>query len=237
MNAIDQQPESARATTWTVPREWAGETAFLIGGGPSLRGFPVDRLRGRGRVIVINRMVLPSEEWPGVPWADVLYFCDCGFWSTFRHEVRAIWQGGRKVTLCNGWVSADGKAVPAAGGGDEDLFRLVRAIRYGLSHDPQKLCHGSSSGYQAINLAYLFGADRIVLLGYDLQPDAAGRSHAHEGYGQSASLVSHQLGVHAGAFPYLVEPLRAAGVEVLNASPSSVLNCWPKIRLETALTL
>ena len=54
---------------WSIPPEWTGETAFLLGGGPSLKGFNAECLRGR-RVIAIN------NSWELAPWADVLYFCD-----------------------------------------------------------------------------------------------------------------------------------------------------------------
>jgi hypothetical protein len=233
---IDLQAEPAASATWSVPREWAGDTAFLIGGGPSLRGFPVDRLRGRGRVIVINRMVLPCEEWPGVPWADVLHFCDCSFWVSFRDQILPLWQGGRITTLCNGYMVEAGAVVAARMYPGDGLLRLARAPRLGLSNDPRRLSHGSSSGYQAINLAYLFGATRIVLLGFDLQ-FAGDRTHTHAGYGIRQATLSHQLGVHASAFPFLVEPLERAGVEVLNASPNSALTCWPRIPRDETLSL
>jgi len=233
---IDLQPEPAAAATWAVPREWAGDTAFIIGGGPSLRGFPVDRLRGRGRVIVINRMVLPAEEWPGVPWADVLHFADCSFWVRFRDQILPIWQDGRITTLCNGFMLENGEVKRAEIYPGDGLLRLARAPRLGLSSDPRRLSHGSSSGYSAINLAYLFGATRIVLLGFDLKFDGD-RTHTHEGYGVRQATLQHQLSVHAGAFPFLVEPLGFRGVQVLNASPDSALECWPKIPRDETLTL
>jgi len=37
-------------------------------------------------------------------------------------------------------------------------------------------------------------------------------------------------------FPTIVEPLRGAGVEVLNATPGSALTCWPMESLEKLLT-
>ena len=54
---------------WSVPREWPGETAFIVGGGPSVLGQDLDALRGR-RVIVINSSVY------AVPGADFLFFDD-----------------------------------------------------------------------------------------------------------------------------------------------------------------
>ena len=59
---------------WSVPREWPGETVFIIGGGPSVLGADLEALRGR-RVIVINSSVY------AVPWADILFFGDWRWWN------------------------------------------------------------------------------------------------------------------------------------------------------------
>jgi len=59
---------------WTVPRLWPGETVFIIGGGPSVRGQNIEALRGR-RVIAINSSYLVA------PWADYLIFADERWWA------------------------------------------------------------------------------------------------------------------------------------------------------------
>jgi hypothetical protein len=199
---------------WTVPREWPGETAFLLGGGPSLRGFDAEVLRGRGRVIAINNSFLLA------PWADVLYYADRSWWRAHRAAVLASWTGGRRVSI---------------GTSEDGTQRLRCAGVAGLSDDPSAVKHGSNGGYQAINLAYLLGAVRIVLLGYDMHVDGE-RTHWHEGHArQGASGQAKALAMFAGRFPALVEPLRAAGVEVINATPGSALQCWPYSPLEEIL--
>ncbi|MBZ7921652.1 hypothetical protein LAC81_07640 [Ensifer adhaerens] len=65
---------------WSVPREWAGEPAFILGGGASLEGFDASRLIGRGRIIAVNDAGLDLA-----PFADVLYFAD-GMSRWFRLE-------------------------------------------------------------------------------------------------------------------------------------------------------
>jgi hypothetical protein len=231
---LSDEPQSPADATWSVPHEWEGETAFLVGGGPSLIGFDPARLAGLGRVIAINRMVLPFQAWPGLPTADVMYFCDASFWHRDGAAIRAFYRGPRIVTLAR---------LP----NDPDLLRLTRHARLGLSSDPRQLCHGANSGYQAINLAYLFGAARIVLLGFDLKVSVStGRTHAHGGYlPPNHSIndrlvyqgeVSHQLGqVHLPKFATLQDPLALAGVEVINASPHSALDVWPRMSIDEAL--
>lgn len=222
---FDLQGEAPSASTWCVPREWTGQTAFLVGGGPSLLGFHPEALLGRGRVIVINKSVLPGEGWPGIPWADVMYFCDRSFWAAHGPAVRGFYRGSRIVSLAN---------LPD----NPEVLRLSRKARLGLSSDPRQLCHGASSGYQAINLAYLFGASRIVLLGYDLALGAGGKTHLHDGYGRYTASLAHTLDkVHRPQFESLKAPLAAAGVEVVNASPESALLTWPRISIADALAL
>lgn len=223
---IDLQGEPATGSTWAVPREWAGQTAFLVGGGPSLLGFNPDCLLGRGRVIVINKSVLPAGAWPGIAWADVMYFCDRLFWLKHGETVRAFYRGARIVSLAN---------LPE----NPEVLRLTRRARLGLSDDPRQLCHGASSGYQCINLAYLFGANRIVLLGYDMGFPAGGRTHVHDGYGpKHVDTLAHQLDkVHRPQFDSLKGPLARAGVEVINASPWSALDTWPRMSIADALAL
>src|SRR6185369_15005299 len=48
---------------------WWDQTVFIVGGGPSLKSFDFDLLRGR-HVLAINAAGYD------VPWADLLYFQD-----------------------------------------------------------------------------------------------------------------------------------------------------------------
>ena len=52
----------------------------------------------------------------------------------------------------------------------------------GLSLDPDKLVTGHNSGFQALNLAVLAGARRILLLGYDGKAGQDGRTHWSGGH-------------------------------------------------------
>lgn len=205
-------PSASNPEYWTVPREWPGETCFILGGGPSLRGFGAAVLRGR-RVIAINNSYLLA------PWADVLYYCDRQWWVKHREEALATFTGQYRISL---------------GTSEGGTRRLYQGGPRGLDTRPNALRHGSNSGYQAINLAYHFGVSRIVLLGYDLHVDES-QSHWHAGHGASLNSQAQALDLFLPRFPHLVEPLRAAGVEVINATPSSALRCWPYIPLENLL--
>lgn len=198
---------------WIAPPIWKGSTAFLLGGGPSLSEVDLDLLRGRN-VIVINRTFRLA------PWAPVLYFCDRHWWTVDGKEVIEKF-GGLIVTI------------------SQTLHPRVKVMRNvghsGMSLNPSCLKHGTNSGYQAINLAYHFGVKRIVLLGYDMKVGET-VTHAHGGYGMELDAMQHVLQKRMlPYFPLLVEPLRAAGVEVINATEGTALECFPKMSLSEVL--
>ena len=186
-----------------------------LGGGPSLNPKDVDRLKGRTRVIAIN------DAFKLCPWADVLYACDMRWWA--HHEKDALGFAGVKVTLdeaaANRWPT---------------LKWLRNTGQAGLETDPTGLRTGRNGGYQAINLAFHFGASRILLLGYDMRL-VDGKRHW---------FGDHPLGLNAAAnydkimlphFPSLATALDGAGVEVINCTPGSALTMWPIKRLDEVL--
>ena len=196
---------------WFVPPEWQGETVAILGCGTSLGQLTSWELESLKyvRTIAINDAFLLA------PWADVLYFGDSKWWHLYRELVGINFCGRRIITL-------------------ENLIPGVKTLRNagatGLSTDPGAICNGSNSGYAAINLAYLFGARQILLLGYDMQLSPKGQVHWRGRPGPEVS-PEGQLRVMQNVmlpkFSSLVEPLRAEGVEVVNCTPDSALKVWP----------
>lgn len=196
-----------------VPRLWPGETVVCIGTGPSLTPEDVAYCQGKAHVIAIKHAV----EW--APWADVLYACGSDgskWWTRNREAVEAF--GGLRYTL-----------DPAA---ERWAQVLAQTGVTGLETEPTGIRTGRNSGYQAINLAVHFGARRIVLLGYDMQPDAQDRDHF---FGQHWHGSRVPFRVFTDLFASLVEPLCALGVEVLNATRRTALTCFPRVTLAEAL--
>lgn len=87
-----------------------------------------------------------------------------------------------------------------------------------------RLHYGETSGYQAVNLAYLRGAARIVLLGYDYQL-THGELHffgAHTKVPQENS----QWQLRVRPFERLAADLRQEGVDVINCTRHTALRCF-----------
>lgn len=98
--------------------------------------------------------------------------------------------------------------------------------------EPGKVHTGGNGGYQAINLAYLLGARRIVLIGYDMQVGADGRAHWF-GHHPDKVISNHQ-GWIAG-YKTLATHAKKLGLEIINATPTTALTCFNKMKLDDAI--
>ncbi len=114
------------------------------------------------------------------------------------------------------------------------LHRVDATSGKGLGRD--KLHYGANSGYQAVNLAYLFGAKKIILLGFDMKCGEGGKTHWH---GDHPGVLNQVLPLREFLknFPVLAKDLAAEGVEVVNATRDTALECFRKVNLEDALCL
>lgn len=198
-----------------IPRDWTGETAVIIAGGPSLTQAQVDATRGRAKVVAINNAVYMA------PWADVLWFCDRKWWIWHEQAVRAF--RGEVWTLENLSLRHE---MPA-------LRCVCNAGAKGWDDGPDCLRNGRNSGYQAISLAAKRGAGRILLLGFDMRA-IDGRCHWHDEH-ETPSTPKVYAETMLPHFPALGAALAAKGVEVVNCTPGSALTVWPQGEIECAL--
>jgi hypothetical protein len=204
------------AQYWKAPAYWPNSTFFIVGGGPSLKGMDLSGLEGK-RVIAVN------NAYQLVRRADALFFCDARWWRWHRDEIGPNFPG-RIITAAAARTFEDGR-----------VLRMARDYTDGvyLSKDPLAVC-GVDSGYMAMNLAYHFGASRIVLLGFDMG-FTAGEAHWHPDH-EVPSDEGNYLNLFAPRYPGLCAALKDAGVEVIRCTPSR-LSFIPEVPLEQALAL
>lgn len=196
---------------WTAPPIWKGDPAFILGGGPSLRGVDVLALRRRGRTLAINNAGLIE------PWADCLYFHDKP-WALSRNgrETLAAFRGGLIVTQASIYDFLDPR-----------IRRMKPTSKWPLSSHRQMLA-GPDSGSHAINLAFLFGADPIILVGFDMRPgNWHGRYHSPAGQDSYSRFSAH----HREMAPWILKE----GARVWNCTPGSALTCYPAHDILTVL--
>ena len=208
----------SRDPFWHVPREWDCETAFIVGGGPSVLNVDLEQLRGR-RVIAINSSVFK------VPWADFLYFGDWRWWHEDENRAAVASFGGRVVTtsrMCS----------------DDPKVLMCRATkRPGLALARDSLMQQWTSLTAATNLAaHLIGpGGTIVWLGADGKIAADGRTHHHQPH-----RWPHRPGCYDKQHADLVTiipSLRQLRITAFNASPGTAWNdLLPVTSLQDLLT-
>lgn len=183
--------------------------------GPSMAGVDLSLLRRfrSWRVLAVNC------TWSLVPWAAALYAGDLEWWDRYG--------GGTAEFEGEKWTWNPMAAVK------HKLRMVTRRNGKGLCRERGAVNSGGNSGYQAVNLAYHFGARQIVLLGFDMHRQGGGHWHGeHEGM---LSAPASHLPMWRNAFEPMAFDLRAAGVQVLNATEGTALTCFPKVPLAEAL--
>lgn len=202
---------------WSVPRMWEGETVVIVSGGPSLDLAQVHRVfiahaEKRCRVIAVNDAVFPC--W----WADWLHAADAKWWHGHKDHGLANWLGikttGTPDAMTNRW----------------GVRWFTNTGKEGFDPDPSCYRTGGNGTYAAMHFAGHAGAGKVVLLGADMK-------------GGTHWFGDHPRGIRGTPdfpnwirrFATLVEPFREMGIEVVNCSPGSALECFPKARLEEVL--
>jgi hypothetical protein len=204
----------------SVPRLWAGETCVILGGGSSLTPEDVNFCRGKARVIAIK------EAHCLAPWADCLYAGDAKWWRAYA--------GAPDFTGLKYTIAQDPDQEPM--GDWPGLQVLQNTGTDGLERDPTGLRTGYNSGYQALGLAVHLGVSRVILLGFDMWTGPKGQNwfeqfpHLMKSYHTPSPYP-----LFIQAFLSIVEPLKAAQVEVVNASRFTMLTAFPYLSLEEAL--
>ena len=196
----------------SIEKIWTNETVYIIGGGPSLKGFDWNRLKGK-KVIAINR------AYEVMPNADALYWTDSRFYRWFKNDINNL--NTLKVT-CRPF-----NGIP------NDVVLLKANSAMILDMRPDSISHGNNSGYGAINLAAKLGAKKIYLLGYDMNSEG-NNTHWHSGY---ESRHNHSIyNKMMRYFESLPAELKKHGIEVYNANPQSKLDVFPKCTIDEAIS-
>lgn len=199
---LNEQKRPGPKVFWTAPRIWPGGCCYILGGGPSLARVPIERLR-RQRVIAVNNAYRLGS------WIDVMFYGDCR-WLDW-HKDALLDFPGLKVTCCESHLGKPGIKV----------LRRVNSPGLALARD--RLCWNLSSGACAINLAVHFGVSKIILLGYDMR-QVEGRNNWHKDHQIVPKVDAYARFLRP--FPEIARSLERMGIECVNATPGSALDCF-----------
>lgn len=240
---------------------WNGRDCFIVGGGPSLKGFDWDRLKGE-LVIGVNRAyeyfdpsIIIGMDWMYFDWLSK---------GVYGDEPLQKWQrsNATKVLALTGSDTID-KDFRSG------MTVLKNLGKSGVSQSIEKgLYCGGNSGFAAINLAICLGCSTIYLLGFDLKGKDGHQSHFHDGHyrlnlagapkpGNKVPLTNEHKtirerikeGMLKGVIEKKVQPasvyenflnrieenapqVEAMGCKVVNLNPDSALECFEKSTID-----
>lgn len=156
--------------------------------------------------------MVANTSFRAAPWADALFAMDLAWWRQYGNEARSVFRGSFHSTC--GAVASEFNIRPVSVNS-----KLMQA-------------HGNS-GAGAMMLAFYAGARRVIMLGYDCQhtggakhwhgdhPPKLGNANRPEMWERGFAKVAHDL----------------EGIEVINASRTTALTCFPQMDLEDALCI
>lgn len=188
------------------------KTLYLIGGGPSLKDFNWELLRGKN-VLSINR------AFQAVPWAIATFWTDSRFYKWYQKDLKRF-EGIKIACRYSQLYEKDTILVRSTGGAGVDEY-------------PYHIRAGNNSGFAALNVAYHLGAKKIYLLGYDMKSERQS-THWHEGY-----VTSHNHDIYERAmmkdFIGAQKYYKKLKVKLYNANPDSMMTHIEKCTVKQAL--
>lgn len=196
---------------------WNIETFVCIASGPSLTPTQIDICRGNvGSVIVVN------DNYKIAPWADHLYAADKQWWLLYIDDINRKF-GGKK------WIANEQEVAKQL-----NITSIECNYKPGLADNGSLNC-GNNSGYQAVNLAYKLGAKKIILLGYDMKIGSNGKLHW---FGNHPSVLRNEVKLFprwVNYFRDLAKDLNTKGIDVVNCSTDTALDCFRISTIEKEL--
>ena len=231
---------------WEALRDrHVGETAFVIGNGPSLTTGDLDRLKDR-LTFASNRIDLAFEH---THWRPRYFaIADWVLYPKISEQISATYRHilagpdlPRRIGTCRviqyRWL---GRTEAEPGNGTPPLF----------SRDAgEGLYSGGTITFDLLQIAAHMGVTRIVLLGCDhaytgedgvdptgVAEATGGSNHFHPKYRFPGELVRPAcIDLMSRAFRHAAAWSQVAGVQIVNATPGGALDVFPRVTLDDEL--
>lgn len=201
--------------SWKVPEIWPKSKVFVLGGGPSLLKILNGKKIENYRVIGVNNCYELGD------WVDVAWFGDSK-WFQWYHKEFAFFSG-LKATCAQKFISEPKKNIKV----------LLRGKPQGLETDPRRVSWNRSSGGSAVNLATLLGAQRVVLIGFDMR--LIGGVKNWKPHPKEITKPNPYIRF-SEPFKKIMIDAKKLGIEIVNTSPKSGIKEWvPEVNLEKEL--
>ncbi len=195
------------------------DVVVIIAGGPSLTREDVAKVEQADvDIIGINNAYQICNR------MEIHYACDTKWW-------RAHWD---KIPNGPARYSLKDDRKKQGDPGMIGVTQLKMGARRGLGIEWPRICWGGNSGYQAINLAFLLGYKKVILLGFDMQ-ETNGETHWHGLHKGMNNPSEQQFRQWRKNYKVLAQELRSVGVTVFNATRQTALECFPKVQIKDVL--
>mgnify|MGYP000163741758 CR=1 FL=1 len=190
--------------------EKQGETLFVIGGGPSIKKYDLTLLQHHQ-----DRIIVANNAYKLFPEAFVSHHADHCWWEWNEVPFNETFKGKYKSTV---GIGGSRSCYP------KEFIWLKKPSDDGLSEN-FPMVHGINTGHQAINIAYILGAKRIVLFGFDLKTDKNGNTQWHNEHQRDTNQELWKSRFAPG-FETVAVKAKTKGVEIINMNRDSLITCF-----------
>ena len=209
---------------------WDDRPVAVIGGGPSLRGFDFERLRGC-HVLAVKGSIFD------IPWADAGFGLDMPRYIEWREKLAVVQS---RVY----WAVPEDQLRTAGPPPTDNITFLKRRDGNKISDDPSVIYGGGTSGFGALQICIHKMARTIVLLGFDYdgayeKANLTGQGFRHNDQHYQRKRLQNAANWRAWAqhFEVYSPYFNDNGIRIVNACPASAIMCFQKMTLRDGVNL
>jgi hypothetical protein len=213
-----------------IPKKYPGEAAIVCGTGPSIDQRTIDLVNSLHadecvRVFSANR----AHE---VFDTDVFHACNWQFYDFW-------WERTLRDRSFDKWTTR-----PELQGKYEGVEYIEERWEDGISRDPSYICAHHGTGPQLVNIAYLYGCTKILLVGWDMRfwGKVDQRTYAQRRYFPEYELTLNHWPMTGanGEMSGLIKEMEtidpsAYNIQIINCTPGSALTHFPMMGIIDAL--
>ena len=204
-----------------------GETAVICGTGPSVTPEVIElcnqaKKEGKVRIFGGNLAYQYFD-------LDCLNACNYQFYNFYYPRDKALRDG-----QFDKWTTR-----PELEGRYPGVRYIQERWEPGLSKDPSYICAHHGTGPQTVNIAYLYGCTKLILVGWDMRHKGKRHFFGNGEYPVELQHWTRNLGPD-GELIGLIKEMETInpsdyGIEIYNCTPDSALTHFPFMDLEKAI--